>query len=157
MEIAKYSPVRLPAELEEITYGPNRNSPSVTPSSQPSVTTSIAGAPRQGAIAGQDPSQLTAVSKSIENLTPTTGMILAPDRKNQIRAIHSAGFDANLQLPIDRNRVLFCMSYHLRGHCNDNCTRKDLAQSTHDYRNCTAQQIPRTVRGHAFYKWTNYT
>ena len=51
-------------------------------------------------------------------------MILAPDRKNQIRAIRSAGFDANLQLPIDRNRVQFCMSYHLRGHCNDNCTRK---------------------------------
>jgi hypothetical protein len=124
MEIAKYRPIRLPAELEEITYGPNRNSPYVTPSSRPSVPTSIAGPPRQGAIAGQDPSQLTSVSKSIENLTPTTGMIIAPDRKNQIRAIRSAGFDANLQLPIDRNRVQFCMSYHLRGHCNDNCTRK---------------------------------
>ena len=124
MEVAKYCPIRLPVELEEITYGPNRNSPSVTPNSWPSVPTSIAGAPRQGAIAGQDPSQLTVVSKSIENLTPTTGMILAPNRKNQIHAIRSAGFDANLQLPIDRNRVQFCMSYHLRGHCNDNCMYK---------------------------------
>ena len=64
------------------------------------------------------------VSRGIKNPTTTTGMILAPDRKNQIRAIRSAGFEANLQLPIDRYRVQFCMSYHLRGHCNDNCTRK---------------------------------
>ena len=124
IEVAKYRPIRLPAELEEIIYGPNRNSPSVTPNSRPSVPTSIAGAPQQGVIAGQDPSRLTAVSKSIKNLTPTTGMILAPDRKNQLRAICSAGFDANLQLPIDQNRVQFCMSYHLRSHCNDNCTCK---------------------------------
>ena len=68
--------------------------------------------------------QLAAVSRSIENLTPTTGMILVPNRKNQIHAIRSAGFDANLQLPIDRNRVQFCMSYHLCGHCNDNCMHK---------------------------------
>ena len=107
MEIAKYCPARLPAELEEITYGPNRNSSSVTPSSRPSVPTSIAGPPRQGAIAGQGSTQLVVASRSIENLTPTTGMILAPDRKNQIRAIRSAGFDTNLQLPIDRNRYSF--------------------------------------------------
>ena len=124
MEVAKYRPIRLPAELEEVTHGPNRNSPAVTPNSRPSLPTSITGPLRQGAIANQGPSPSIAVSRSIENPTPTTGMILAPDRNNQIRAIRSAGFDANLQLPIDRSRVQFCMSYHLRGHCNDNCTRK---------------------------------
>ena len=124
MEVAKYCPVRLPAELEEVTHGPNRNFPAVTPNSWPTLTTSIVGTLQQGAIAGQGPSPLVAVSRSIENPTTTTGMILAPDRKNQIRAIRSAGFDASLQLPIDRNRVQFCMSYHLRGHCNDSCTCK---------------------------------
>ena len=107
MEVTKYCPTRRPAKQEEITYGPNRNSPSVTPNSQPSVPTSIAGPPRQGAIVGQDPSQLTAVSKSIENLTPTTGMILAPNCNNQKYAICCAGLDTNLQLPIDRNRYSF--------------------------------------------------
>ena len=67
---------------------------------------------------------LVAVSKPTKNPKPTTGMILAPNRNNQIRAIRSAGFNASLQLPIDHNRVQFCMSYHLRGHCNDNCMRK---------------------------------
>ena len=124
MKIAKYCPTRLPANLEEITYGPNRNSPSLTPNCQPSVPTIVVGTPQQGAIAGQGCSQPAAVSRSIKNLTPTTGMILAPDHNNQIRAIRSAGFDANLQLPIDRNRVQFCMSYHLHGHCNNNGTLK---------------------------------
>ena len=41
-----------------------------------------------------------------------------------MRAIHSAGFNASLQLPIDHNRVQFCTSYHLSGHCNDNCMRR---------------------------------
>ena len=51
-------------------------------------------------------------------------MILAPNRNNQIRATRSAGFNASLQLHIDQNRVQFCMSYHLCGHCNNNCMRK---------------------------------
>ena len=124
MEVAKYHPIRLPAELEEVTYGPKRNSPAVTSTSWPSLPTSITGTLRQGAIAGQGPSLSVAVSRSIENPTTTTGMILAPDRNNQIRAIRSVGLDANLQLLFDRDRVQLCMSYHLRGHCNDSCTRK---------------------------------
>ena len=135
------------------------NSPSVTRNSRPSLITSITGPPRPETITGQGPSQVVAVSRSIENPTSTTDMILTPDRNNQIRAIRSAGFDANMQLAIDRNRVQFCMSYHLRGHCNDKrqLYAQGLAQGTHDCRNRTAQQVPRTVCGHTYYKWTNYT
>ena len=49
---------------------------------------------------------------------------LAPNRNNQLHAICSAGFNASLQLPIDHGWVLFCMSYHLHGHCNNNCMCK---------------------------------
>ena len=107
-----------------VTYGPRGTSPSVTQPSRPSLPTSITGPLQHEAIAGQTPSTLVVVSKPIENPRPTTGMILAPNRNNQIRAICSAGFNASLQLPINQNRVQFCMSYHLRGHCNDNCMRK---------------------------------
>ena len=124
MKVTKYLPIRLPTKLEEVTCGPNRNSSSVTPNKWPSIQTSMVRAPRQGTIVGQRPSQLISVSRSIENTTPTTGMILAPDHNNQICAIRSAGVDANLQLPIDRNRIQFCMSYHLCGHCNSNYTCK---------------------------------
>ena len=51
-------------------------------------------------------------------------MILAPNCNNQICAICSAGFNASLQLPINHNRVQFCMSYHLHGHCNNTCMHK---------------------------------
>ena len=104
-------------------YGPRGTSQTVTQPSRPSLPTSIAGSLQHEAIAGQAPSLLVAVSKPIENPNPMTGMILAPNRNNQIRAIRSAGFNASLQLPFDQNRVQFCMSYHLRGHCNDNCMR----------------------------------
>ena len=122
--VAKYCAMRLPIELEVVTYGPRGTSPTVTQPSRPSFPTSITGSLRHEAIAGQAPSTLVAVSKPIENPNPTTSMILAPNRNNQIRAIRSAGFNASLQLPLDQNRVQFCMSYHLRGHCNDNCMRK---------------------------------
>ena len=97
----------------------------MTINSRPSLQTCTKGAPQKGAIAGQGPSQLIVAGRSIMNPTPTTGMILAIDQNNQIHAICSADFDTNLQLPIDRNRVQFCMSYHLCGHCNDNCMHKD--------------------------------
>ena len=96
----------------------------MTTNSQPSLPTCTIGASQQGAIAGQGSSWLIAVSRSIENHTPTTSMILASGCKNQIHAICSAGLNTNLQLPIDRNRVQFCMSYHLCGHCNNNCICK---------------------------------
>ena len=124
MEVAKYCAIRLPIELEVVTYGPRGTSPSVTQPSRPSLPTSITGSLQHDAIAGQTPSPLVAVSKPIENPRPTTGMILAPNRNNQIRATRSAGFNASLQLHIDQNRVQFCMSYHLCGHCNGNCMRE---------------------------------
>ena len=123
MEDAKYCPIRLPAELEVVTYGPRGASFTVTQPSRPSLPTSIAGSLWHDAIVGQEPSPLVAVSTPIENPKPTTDMILAPNRNNQIRAIRSAGLNASLQLPIDQNRVQFCMSYHLRaGLFNWGCT-----------------------------------
>ena len=124
MEVAKYCAIRLPIKLEVVTYGPRGTSQTVTQPSRPSLPTSITGPLRYEAIAGQTPSTLVVVSKPIENPKPTTGMILAPNRNNQIRAICSAEFNTSLQLPIDQNRVQFCMSYHLHGHCNNNCMRK---------------------------------
>ena len=156
MEIAKYRPIRLPVELEEVTSGPNRNLQAVTPNSRPSLPKSVVGPLRQGAIANQGPSPSVAVSRSIESPTSTTGMILAPDRNNQILAIRSAGLDASLQLPIDRDRVQFCMSYHLRGHCNDSCTRKAWHRALTTAEGRTAQQVSSAVCGHTYYKCTNY-
>ena len=124
MEVAKYCAIRLPIELEVVTYGPRETSQTVTQPRRPSLPTSITGPLQHEAIAGQAPSPLVAVSKPIENPRPTTGMILAPNHNNQIHAIRSAGINASLQLPINQNQVQFCMSYHLRGHCNDNCMRK---------------------------------
>ena len=124
MEVANYCPIRLPTECEVVTYGPRGASPTVSQPSRPSLPTSIAGQLQHEAIAGQAPSLLVAVSKPIEKPKPTTGMILAPNCNNLMRAIHSAGFNASLQLPIDHNRVQFCTSYHLSGHCNDNCMRR---------------------------------
>ena len=96
----------------------------MTQPSRPSLPTSIAGSLQHEAISGQAPPPLVAVGKPIENPKPTTGMILAPNCNNQIRAILSAGFNTSLQLPIDHNWVQFCMSYHLRGRCNNNCMHK---------------------------------
>ena len=124
MEVAKYHAIRLPIELEVVTYGPRGTSQTVTQPSRSSLLTSIAGTLQHGAIASQAPSPLVAVSRSIENPNPTTGMILKPLENNQIHAICSAAFNASLQLSIDNNWVQFCMSYHLRGHCNDNCMCK---------------------------------
>ena len=42
-EVAKYHAIRLPIELEVVTYGPRGTSPSVTPLSKPSLPTSITG------------------------------------------------------------------------------------------------------------------
>ena len=124
MEVAKYCAIRLPIKLEVVTYGPRGTSQTVTQPSRSSLLTSIAGTLQHGAIASQAPSPLVAVSRSIENPNPTTGMILKPLENNQIHAICSAAFNASLQLSIDNNWVQFCMSYHLRGHCNDNCMCK---------------------------------
>ena len=124
MEVAKYHAIRLPIELEVVTYGSRGTSPIVTQPSRPSLPTSITGPLQHEAIAGQAPSTLVAVSKPIKNPKPTIGMILAPNRNNQIHAIRSAGFNVSLQLLINHNWVQFCMSYHLRGHCNDNCMCK---------------------------------
>ena len=41
MEVAKYCAIRLPIELEVVTYGPRGTSPSVTQPSRPSLPTSI--------------------------------------------------------------------------------------------------------------------
>ena len=122
--MAKCCAIRLCIELEVVTYGPRGTSQSVTQPSRPSLPTSTAGSLEHEAIAGQAPSTLVAVSKPIKNPKPTTGMILAPNCNNQIRAICSAGFNASLKLPIDQNWVQFCMSYHLHGHCNNNCMHK---------------------------------
>ena len=105
MEVAKYSPIRLLAELELVTYGPRGASPPVTPPSRPSLPTSIAGSLQHETIAGQVPSLLVAVSRPFKSPTPTTSMILAPYHNNQIHAICSAGFITELQLPMDQNWV----------------------------------------------------
>jgi hypothetical protein len=120
MIVAKYSPIRLLADLEVITYGPRGTSPSVTPPSRPSLPTSIAGSLQHEVIAGQAPSLLVAVSRPIKNPIPTTSMILAPYLNNQIHAICSMGFNTSLQLPMDQNRVQFCRNNHLHGQCNNN-------------------------------------
>ena len=120
MEVAKYSPIRLLAELELVTYGPRGASPPVTPPSRPSLPTSIAGSLQHETIAGQVPSLLVAVSRPFKSPTPTTSMILAPYHNNQIHAICSAGFNTELQLPMDQNWVQFCRSNHLCGQCNSN-------------------------------------
>ena len=120
MEVAKYRAIRLPIELEVVTYGPRGTSQSVTQPSRPSLPTSIAGSLQHEAIAGQAPSLLVAVSRPIKSPTPTTSMILAPYHNNQIHAICSAGFNTELQLPMDQNWVQFCRSNHLCGQCNSN-------------------------------------
>lgn len=65
MEVVKYCPIRLPAELEVVICGPIRNSLSLTPNSQPSLPTCTIGVSWQGATAGEGPSQLVSVSRSI--------------------------------------------------------------------------------------------
>ena len=84
MEIAKYCPIRLLAELETATYGPRVTSPTVTSPSRPSTPTNTAGTIQQRAIAGQAPAPLEAVSRPIGNPNPMTGTILAPNCNNQI-------------------------------------------------------------------------
>ena len=83
---------------EVVTYWPNRNSVALTPNSQPSISTSIVGTLKQGAITSQGPSELVAFSRSIKNPNPTAGMFLAPNHNNQIHDICSVRFEANLQL-----------------------------------------------------------
>ena len=84
MEVAKYCAIRLPIELEVVTYGPRGTSQTVTQPSRPSIPTSIAGPLQHEAIAGQTPSPLVSVSRPIENPRPTTSMILAPNCNNQL-------------------------------------------------------------------------
>jgi hypothetical protein len=43
MEVTKYCAIRLPIELEVVTYGPRGTSTSVTQPSRPSLPTSITG------------------------------------------------------------------------------------------------------------------
>ena len=43
MGVSKYSPIRLPAELEEATYGPRGPTLPMTPSVIPVLLSSIAG------------------------------------------------------------------------------------------------------------------
>jgi hypothetical protein len=62
MEVAKYHAIRLPIELEVVTYGPRGTSLTVTQPSRPSLPTSITGPLLHDAIAGQAPSMLVAVS-----------------------------------------------------------------------------------------------
>ena len=45
MEVTKYCPIRLPAKLDEVTCGPNRNSPAMTPNSWLSIPTCNIGVP----------------------------------------------------------------------------------------------------------------
>ena len=63
MEVAKYCAIRLPIELEVVTYGPRGTSQTVTQPSRPSLPASIAGTLQHEAIASQAPSLLVAVSK----------------------------------------------------------------------------------------------
>ena len=52
MEVAKYCAIRLPIELEVVTYGPRETSQTVTQPRRPSLPTSITGPLRHEAIAG---------------------------------------------------------------------------------------------------------
>ena len=46
-------------------------------------------------------------------------------QKNLRYELKNLGYELLLNTGrIDQNWVQFCMSYHLRGHCNDNCMRK---------------------------------
>jgi hypothetical protein len=96
MEVVKYRLINFPVELDEAICGPRRISLTVTPTGRLPLPTIIAGALQQGAIAGQVPYPLVAVSRSIKNPTSTNCMILAPNPNNQICAIHSVALNTSL-------------------------------------------------------------
>ena len=84
MEVAKYSPISLLAELNVAMYGSRGTSPTLFPAERPSTNTERA--PWQRSIVSHVPSLLVAANRSIKNPTPKAGIILAPNCNNQICA-----------------------------------------------------------------------
>jgi hypothetical protein len=127
------------------------NYTSVTPTGRPSLPTSIASTLKQRVIASQAPSPLVTFSRAIKDPTPMTGMILAPNCNNQIQAI------------LVQDSIPFC-SYLLTIHklpslgpLKQHFHEQGLAKGAHGCQNCTAHHFFRTVCGHIYHEWTNYT
>ena len=124
LETAKYSPIRLPIELEVITDRLMGTSQTVTPPCRPSCLAITTGALPHGVIANQAPSLLVDASRYNKNAkytTFTTSMTFTPNHNNQICAICSAGLKTSQLLCMDHIWVQFCMSYCPHDHCNCAC------------------------------------
>jgi hypothetical protein len=130
--VAKYSPIRLLAELELVTYEPVETSPAVTPTGRLPLPASIAGALQQGVVAGQAPSLPVAASRSIGDPTHNRHDSCTPPQQSdmcysQYRIVNSNRGIILHELPPSGGGG---------GHCNNICTGKAW------YRALTATKIP---------------
>jgi hypothetical protein len=125
LEATKYSPIRLPIDLEVITDRPTGTFQTVIPPCRPSFLANTASELPEGLILSHSPSLLVAASiynKNAKYATFTTSMTLTHNHNLEICPICSAGLNTTLLLCMDCIWVQFCMSYYPHDHCNGACT-----------------------------------